>query len=273
MTNNLRQSNTLQCLQSCPNRTITSKQSVTSIRRRNPSLCGAKTFSNPRKRNGYYAKRKNGLSPTLKPSRQEPVKQAGEIAFQFSRRFDVLFNEREVVAFFPERFAPGPFPFSAVCVLSFHLKKYVSFCLPCHENIRILSSMQEENFDKRKMPVAKQAAILASLCEGTPINAVARIFRTEKCIITCMIRETGEAFADYMDQNFRDLPCLRIEMDEQWQYVGAHAGRLPKDDQTERGDYWLWAAIDADTKLVFSHKIGKRDWITGYEFVGNVKLA
>jgi len=49
-------------------------------------------------------------------------------------------------------------------------------------------------------------------------------------------------------------------MDEQWQYVGCHAGRLPKDDKTERGDYWLWCCIDADTKLVFSHKVGKRDW-------------
>ena len=39
--------------------------------------------------------------------------------------------------------------------------------------------------------------------------------------------------------------------------------RLPKDDETERGDYWLWACIDADTKLVLSHKIGKRDWISG----------
>lgn len=35
--------------------------------------------------------------------------------------------------------------------------------------------------------------------------------------------------------------------------------------------FWLWAAIDADTKLVFSHKIGKRDWITGYDFVGDVR--
>ena len=68
----------------------------------------------------------------------------------------------------------------------------------------------------------------------------------------CVIRETGEAFADYMDKNFRDLPCIRIEMDEQWQYVGCHAGRLPKGDKTERGDYWLWACIDADTKLVIS---------------------
>lgn len=89
--------------------------------------------------------------------------------------------------------------------------------------------------------------------------------------ITRVIRETGEAFADYMDQEFRDLSCSRIEMDEQWQYVGTHAGRLSKDDQTERGDYWLWACIDADTKLVFSHKIGKRDWITGNLFVQDVR--
>jgi IS1 family transposase len=86
-----------------------------------------------------------------------------------------------------------------------------------------------------------------------------------------VIRDTGEMFADYMDKELRDLRCQRIEMDEQWQYVGAHAGRLPKDDQTERGDYWLWACIDSDTKLVFSHRIGKRDWITGYEFVGDVR--
>jgi hypothetical protein len=35
-------------------------------------------------------------------------------------------------------------------------------------------------------------------------------------------------------------------MDEQWQYVGAHAGRLPAPEKG-RGDFWLWACIDADT--------------------------
>src|SRR5688572_5208906 len=67
-----------------------------------------------------------------------------------------------------------------------------------------------------------------------------------------------------------DLPCIRIELDEQWQYVGCHAGRMMQKEKG-RGDFWLWAAIDADTKLVFSHKIGKRDWKTGYAFVGDVR--
>lgn len=125
--------------------------------------------------------------------------------------------------------------------------------------------------DKRRLSREKQAFILAAICEGTPVRAIARMMRTEKYVITRVVRETGVAFADYMDREFRDLRCLRIEMDEQWQYVGAHAGRLPKGDKTERGDYWLWACIDADTKLVLSHKVGKRDWITGYTFVKDVR--
>ena len=43
-----------------------------------------------------------------------------------------------------------------------------------------------------------------------------------------------------------------------------------KRDKT-RGDFWLWACIDADTKLIFSHKIGKRDRWTGREFVTDVR--
>lgn len=121
----------------------------------------------------------------------------------------------------------------------------------------------------KRLSKERQALILSAICEGMPINAVSRMFKTDKGAILRVVRETGEAFADYMDANFRDLPCLRIELDEQWQYVGCHAGRMIEPYQA-KGDFWLWAAIDADTKLVFSHKIGKRDWITGNTFVKDV---
>src|ERR1700675_1940513 len=99
----------------------------------------------------------------------------------------------------------------------------------------------------------KQALVLSALREGTPLNAVARMFNVGIHAVLRVIRETGEAFADYMDVNFRDLPCLRIELDEQWQYVGCHAGRMLQKER-ERGDFWLWAAIDADPKLVFCNR-------------------
>ena len=123
----------------------------------------------------------------------------------------------------------------------------------------------------KRLSKQKQALVLAALCEGAPINAVCRMFHADKAAVLRVIRETGEALANYMDREFRDLSCLRIEMDEQWQYVGCHEGRLPKGDKTERGSYWLWAFIDSDTKLVFSHLIGKRDWSTGHCFVHDVR--
>lgn len=116
----------------------------------------------------------------------------------------------------------------------------------------------------------KQALVLAALCEGAPIEAVARMFKTGTNTIARVIRETGEAFANYMDANLRDLSCKRIELDEQWQYVGAHGKRIPKGEKT-RGDFWLWACIDADTKLVLAHSVGKRDVNTGRYFVQDVR--
>ena len=133
------------------------------------------------------------------------------------------------------------------------------------------------NMDNRRLSKKKQAFVLAALCEGTPIRAIARMLKTEKYVITRIIRETGAAFADYMDKEFRDLRCVRIEMDEQWQYVGCHAGRMPKvttvygERDRTRGDFWLWACIDADTKLVLSHKVGKRKLGTGRDFVEDVR--
>jgi len=122
----------------------------------------------------------------------------------------------------------------------------------------------------KRLSKERQALVLASLCAGTPINAICRIYRTDKAAVLRVIRETGEAFADYMDAEFRDLSCQRIEMDEQWQYVGCHASRMTEKEKG-RGDFWLWACIDADTKLILSHRVGKRSWIDGYEFVGDVR--
>ena len=123
----------------------------------------------------------------------------------------------------------------------------------------------------------KHALVLAALREGAPLNSVTRMFNVSIHTVLRVVRDTGEALAEYMDREFRDLPCKRIEMDEQWQYVGCHKGRMPKPvavwerNSEPRGDFWLWACIDADTKLVFSHRIGRRDYGTASGFVRDVR--
>jgi len=89
----------------------------------------------------------------------------------------------------------------------------------------------------KRLSQDKRALVLAALCEGTPI--------------------------------FRDLPCKRLEFDEQWHYVGIHGQRMQAKEK-DRGDFWLWCAIDPDTKLVLSYRVGRRDRITGEDFVADV---
>ena len=221
---------------------------------------------------------KTGLRKALAvyPIAQEPVQQPREVVLPLLRSFDVFLRQSDQDGLFALWRPASALAFASMFGL-FHLKKYIRFSLTVNESIYTFSSSQDTNMDNRRLSKEKQVFVLAALCEGTPIRAIARMLKTEKYVITRIIRETGEAFADYMDSEFRDLRCARIEMDEQWQYVGCHSGRMKKPkavyekkDKT-RGDFWLWACIDADTKLVMSHKIGKRDYWTGYDFVGDVR--
>ncbi len=116
----------------------------------------------------------------------------------------------------------------------------------------------------------KQALVIAALCEGTPINAICRMFSVGKHAVLRVIEETGEALANHMYTNFRGLAVKRLELDEQWQYVGVHGQRMTKEQKKtdrKRGDFWLWCGIDADTKLVVGYHIGRRDWQASEDFV------
>jgi IS1 family transposase len=143
------------------------------------------------------------------------------------------------------------------------------------ENIHKFSLTQTEklcNYSRmpnNRISKAKQVFILAALSEGTPVNAVCRMVGAGKHAVLRVIAETGEALSAYMSENFRDLPCARVEMDEQWQYVGKHGQRM-KTKEEGRGDFWLWCAIDPDTKLVVSFHIGRRTREHGERFVDDV---
>jgi hypothetical protein len=204
-----------------------------------PSQFVARIWSNQKSSKGNSAKLKSGYRSHLARSRSSS-------ADRFDSRFNALFTFSSVSVTeyprLPSGFLPAPFR------LPPH-EKISCFRVDIDLNLYDFFEKANRNMAYQRLSKEKQTLVLMALCEGMPIRAAARMFKVGKDTIHRLICETGEAFADYMDKEFRDLSCARIEMDEQWQYVGAHAGRLPKDDQTERGDYWLWACIDADTNL------------------------
>src|SRR6266705_2194179 len=72
-----------------------------------------------------------------------------------------------------------------------------------------------------------------------------------------------------MCESMVDLPCQRIEADEIWSFCYAKSKNVPAEHEGEwgYGDVWTWVAIDADTKLVPSWAVGRRDGFTAQAFI------
>jgi hypothetical protein len=101
-----------------------------------------------------------------------------------------------------------------------------------------------------RLDTIKRSQIVRCLVEGCSIRATVRMTGASKNTIAKLLVELGAVCTKYMDENLRDLPCQRIQVDEIWQFVGAKAKNVKPhhfEDGGFAGDVWTWTAIDADT--------------------------
>jgi IS1 family transposase len=112
-----------------------------------------------------------------------------------------------------------------------------------------------------RLPPEKRQAVIAALVEGNSIRSTVRMTGVAKNTVTKLLVDLGTACSVYQDQAMRDLTCERVQVDELWCFCYAKARNVPADKRGEfgYGDVWTWVAIDADTKLVPTYRIGARD--------------
>jgi len=105
--------------------------------------------------------------------------------------------------------------------------------------------------------------------EGNSIRATVRMTGVAKNTIAKLLLELGAACADYLNHSLVKLPCKRIQCDEIWSFVGAKQKNVTQKMAEQRivGDVWTWVAMDADTKLVCSWLVGRRDAECATEFI------
>lgn len=118
-----------------------------------------------------------------------------------------------------------------------------------------------------KKSTQERAQILQLLVEGNSLRSTSRITGASKNTVTKLLVEAGEACAWYQDRNLRNLPCKRIQCDEIWSFVYAKEKNVTEGMAEGSGDVWTWTAIDAETKLVPSWRVGSRDAETANEFM------
>jgi IS1 family transposase len=105
----------------------------------------------------------------------------------------------------------------------------------------------------------KRKAVIAALVEGNSLHSTARMTGVARNTVTKLLVDLGTVCSIHMDHAMRDLICERIQVDEIWCFVYAKQKNVPVEKRGEAGDVWTWVALDADTKLVPTYRIGARD--------------
>jgi IS1 family transposase len=120
-----------------------------------------------------------------------------------------------------------------------------------------------------RLPLAKRAQIIGMLVEGNSLRATSRMADVSINTVTKLLVDVGDACERFQDAALRDLKAKRIQCDEIWSFVYAKAKNVPEEHGGEFGfgDVWTWVAMDAETKLVPSWGVGRRDAFTGHAFI------
>lgn len=124
-----------------------------------------------------------------------------------------------------------------------------------------------------RLSPAKQKAVVACLIEGNSIRATVRLTGVAKNTIVKLLVELGDACARYQDEHLRKLNSKRVQCDEIWSFIFAKKKNVTeeiREKHPDAGDVWTWTAIDADSRLILSFRVGTRDQQTARDFMLDV---
>ncbi len=111
-----------------------------------------------------------------------------------------------------------------------------------------------------KLKSYKQTAVIASLLEGCSIRSTERLTGVHRDTIMRLLVRAGDGCERLLNERMQGLGCRRIQVDEIWTYVQKKQRHIqPTDDPTRTGDVWTWVALDPDTKLVPTYRVGDRN--------------
>lgn len=89
-----------------------------------------------------------------------------------------------------------------------------------------------------------------------------------------LLVETGQRYESMLDEKMRGIHAEAIECDELWTFVQKKQRQLTDDDRVfhpEFGDAYAFVAFDPVSKAVVNYKVGKRDAVTAWQFISDLR--
>ena len=120
-----------------------------------------------------------------------------------------------------------------------------------------------------KLSTATRVQIVKALVEGNSLRGTSRMAGVSINTVTKLLVDLGTACEAFHDAHVRNVPAQRVQADEIWSFCYGRKENLPDDLKGVfgYGDLWTWVGQCADSKLVLSWLVGRRDAQTAYPFM------
>jgi IS1 family transposase len=115
--------------------------------------------------------------------------------------------------------------------------------------------------------------IIHMLVEGSSMRSISRVLGVSLNTVNKLLIDAGAACHKYHNEHVRQLSSKTIQCDEIWSFCRTkEKNTSPKNKGLpDHGDIWTWTAIDADTKLICSYLVGKRDADCAQSFITDLR--
>jgi IS1 family transposase len=119
----------------------------------------------------------------------------------------------------------------------------------------------------------KQLAVISALVEGVSIRSIERMTGVHRDTIMRLLNRVGERCSRLLDQHMVGFHSRLIQVDEIWTFCRKKEQRLTEAEQRnpELGDQYVFIALDAETKLVPTFTVGKRDSENAHRFMEELR--
>ncbi len=117
----------------------------------------------------------------------------------------------------------------------------------------------------------EQVRVISALVEGSSFRSIERMTGIHRDTIMRLMVRTGETCAQLLDERVKNVAARYVQVDEIWTYVFKKQAQLNTEDHPSMGDQYVFVALDADTKLVISHLVGKRDGASTFYLISDLR--
>jgi hypothetical protein len=117
-------------------------------------------------------------------------------------------------------------------------------------------------FHGKQAEVELIVRVLTCLAEGLGIRATARVFEVDANMVLHWLIEAAEQLTAFSAYLLCDLHVKQLQLDELYAVLrDFKAGAISEDealDRLERSPYWVWTAMDPESKLLVVIDVGTR---------------